>query len=119
MSDVTNFNDVDRKHYKFYYVGNKTIATTKWDGRTVKAVAKCSPNDTYNRELGERIAYLRCKAKISKLKYNDCNKLADFYADLSVEVRRNCMKYIEKSNKHLNDINAINGTIDSLINAVW
>lgn len=41
----------------YYYDNNgKTIAVTKYAHKTIRAVAKCSPEDEYSKEVGENVA---------------------------------------------------------------
>lgn len=53
--------------YQTYTVGErKVIVVSRYAGRVVRGVAKCSPGDTYDLEKGEKLARLRCDAKISE-----------------------------------------------------
>lgn len=56
------------KNYNYKYVvipGKKVIAISTYAGRTVKGVAKCHPNDTFDVEFGKKLAAARCNEKIS------------------------------------------------------
>lgn len=44
--------------------------------------AECSPNDTYNPTIGERLAEARVKIKLYKFMCTLCDKLIDYYAHL-------------------------------------
>lgn len=46
----------------------KVIVLTKYAGRPVRGIAKCSPNDTFNETLGRDLAQLRCDLKVAKLR---------------------------------------------------
>lgn len=52
----------------FNHVVNKekryVLAMAKNDGKMVKSIAKCSPNDTFDAEKGEALADARCEVKI-------------------------------------------------------
>ena len=53
--------------YQTYTVGeSKVIVVSRYAGKVVRGVAKCSPGDTYDKEKGEKLARLRCDAKISE-----------------------------------------------------
>ena len=52
--------------YKFVYYKNMVVAISSFAGKTVKASAKCDPNDTYVKELGELVAKSRCDIKVAK-----------------------------------------------------
>ena len=56
------------KNYNYKYVvipGEKVIAISTYAGRTVKGVAKCHPNDTFDVEFGKKLAAARCNEKIA------------------------------------------------------
>ncbi len=56
--------------YQFYYNEDKNsvVCTTVYKGQTIRAIAKCDPEDTFNLEVGKKIAYLRCKQKFARKK---------------------------------------------------
>lgn len=48
---------------------NRTvIAVCHYAGRNVRAVAKCSPEDTFDIAIGTELAIARCEWKVAKLK---------------------------------------------------
>ena len=51
--------------YKYAQTGNKVIAISTYAGRTVRAVAKADPRDTFSLEDGKKLAAARCNAKIA------------------------------------------------------
>lgn len=56
------------KNYNYKYVVipcEKVIAISTYAGRTVKGVAKCHPNDTFDVEFGKKLAAARCNEKIA------------------------------------------------------
>ena len=52
-------------NYKYIETPNKVIALSTYAGKTVRGVAKCHPNDTFNVEFGRKLAAARCNAKIA------------------------------------------------------
>lgn len=52
-------------NYKYVVTPNKVIAISTYAGRTVKGVAKCHPNDTFDVEYGKALAAARCNVKIA------------------------------------------------------
>lgn len=52
-------------NYKYVVTPNKVIAISTYAGRTVKGVAKCHPNDTFDVEFGKKLAAARCNEKIA------------------------------------------------------
>ena len=98
---------------------NKTVvAVCRYAGRNVRAVAKCSPEDTFNEMTGIKLAITRCEIKAAKLKiknaaakYLEAAKAADeaerrfdkmkqYYMD-SVD---HLDEMIEEHNKLINEI---------------
>ena len=59
-----------KANYKIYTdEKNKTvIAVCHYAGRDVRAVAKCSPEDTFDIEVGTELAIARCEWKVAKIK---------------------------------------------------
>lgn len=52
--------------YKYVYYKNIVTAISSFGGKTVKASAKCDPEDAYSKEYGERLAQARCNTKVAK-----------------------------------------------------
>ena len=55
--------------YEFVVTANKVIALSSFAGRTVRGIAKCHPNDTFDVEYGKRLAAARCNEKIARKRY--------------------------------------------------
>ena len=89
-------------NYKYIVVpGKKVIALSTYAGRTVKGVAKCSPDDVFDEKVGMKLAAARCNRKIAskraaraRQQYNamlkeidevnvHANKVFDFFRDAS------------------------------------
>lgn len=54
------------ERYRFYQSNNKIIAVSTYGGKTVRGVATCHPNDTFDLEKGKKIAAARCGKKIAE-----------------------------------------------------
>lgn len=52
-------------NYKYIETPNKVIALSTYAGKTVRGIAKCHPNDTFDVEFGRKLAAARCNAKIA------------------------------------------------------
>jgi hypothetical protein len=58
--------------YKFYIATKitgepyKVIATSSYAGKTVRGVAKCARDDTFDMEKGKKLAAARCNLKIAE-----------------------------------------------------
>ena len=59
-----------KNNYKIYTdeKNRQVIAVCRYAGRNVRAVATCSPEDTFNVEIGTELAVARCAWKVAKLK---------------------------------------------------
>lgn len=57
-------------NYKIYTdeKNRQIIAVCRYAGQKVRAVAKCAPEDTFDAEIGKKLAIARCKWKVAKLK---------------------------------------------------
>jgi hypothetical protein len=56
-------------NYKYIETPNKVIALSTYAGKTVRGVAKCHPNDTFDVEFGRKLAAARCNEKIARKRY--------------------------------------------------
>jgi len=96
--------------YKFYYSGNKVICVSSFAGRTIRGVAKCSPNDQFNKEIGERLAQARCDQKVAtaRMKYAEktLDKADDAFYKASKEYDFAC-DYYDRAVDELADANAV------------
>jgi len=55
---------------KFYVAKNKVICVIRYAGRNIRGIAKCSPQDKFDEEIGKKLAHLRCEEKLANAKYN-------------------------------------------------
>lgn len=91
-----------KREIKYRFVVNESkgvvVALSSFAGETVRGVARCSPNDTFDVELGKKLAVARCDYKIACKKVDRAVQMADFYKDFYDSVRKkleNVMKYRE------------------------
>jgi hypothetical protein len=60
-------------NYTYSYIidkDNRTVtAISEYAGKPVKGIAKCSPEDVFNEDIGLKLAIARCKAKIADKQY--------------------------------------------------
>lgn len=54
--------------YKMSNGAVKTVAASTYAGKPVYGVAKCSPEDKYDENIGRGLAAARCNAKVAKLR---------------------------------------------------
>lgn len=60
--------------YKYIVNGRTVIALSHYAGRTVRGVAKCSPEDEFDVEFGKKLAAARCDLKIAEKR---CSRAAE------------------------------------------
>lgn len=97
------------RKYKYYTYTNETGAiVTVCEGqfaqRRVKGYAKCDPNDTYDEELGKKIAKLRCDYKIAQKRFaNACSRCDDSYVldCYANDVRHSAEEYYNRAVEEL------------------
>lgn len=89
--------------YNFYsHEASKTIVcTTMYKGQMVRGVAKCSPEDNFDINLGKKLAYLRCKEKFSRKKLARAHKA---YAE-AVEIEARADNNLWKAAEFVDDSN--------------
>lgn len=65
-----------KNYYKTYTdAKNRTvIAVCRYAGHSVKGIAKCAPEDTFDIETGKKLAIARCEWKVAKLKLQNASK---------------------------------------------
>lgn len=86
--------------YKFFTDGvHRIIAVSSYAGRTVKGVARCNPEDTFDMALGKKIAEARCAKKIAEKRY----KRATEKYEEAVRLEHDAMKRFNKMCKYLKD----------------
>jgi hypothetical protein len=87
---------------KVYYYTDKDTgvhvvkATTAYNGKTVSTIAKCDPEDTFDFELGMKIALMRLDRKIARKRAAYLKDYIDFcQKNLAIIEREKCR--IEKA----------------------
>lgn len=104
------------KDYKYTYVhlSDKVIALSTYAGKTVKGVAKCSPDDTFNKETGEKIAAARCNLKVSKRRARHAEK------KLRQAIQRHyeAEQYLMRMTNYYNDSKAAITDAENIVNDI-
>lgn len=81
-------------NYKYIVTNDKVIALSSYAGRTVRGIAKCHPNDTFDVEYGKKLAAARCNEKIAIKRHKAAEKkyykLAAQLRELNTEFLRTC-----------------------------
>lgn len=90
-------------NYKYIETPNKVIALSTYAGKTVRGIAKCHPNDTFDVEFGRKLAAARCNAKIAaKREANAVRKYWDIH-NKYIEIKRaleKCSDYYTDASLH-------------------
>ena len=109
-----------KNNYKIYVdEKNKTvIAVCRYAGRNIRAIAKCSPEDTFDIDFGTKLAKARCEVKVAKMKIKNASaaylkasvaadeaqrkydKMKQYYMD-SVDQFDNAMAEVDKIIKEI------------------
>lgn len=55
----------------------KVVAITRHRGKTVRAVATCQPEDTFDEAFGKRVAKLKLELKLTGLRYKSASQEYD------------------------------------------
>lgn len=55
--------------YTVYEANNKIIVVSSFAGRPVRGVAKCSPEDKFDRATGIKLAQARCDMKVAEKRF--------------------------------------------------
>ncbi len=56
--------------YRYFTNGNKVIAVSTYAGKTVRGVAICDKEDTFDFEKGKQLAAARCAVKVAEKRLN-------------------------------------------------
>ena len=85
--------------YKFFTGKNKVIAVSTYEGKPVRGIAKCSPEDAFDMNKGKELAAARCNERVAEKRMrravkeyekakkifaeaeNRVNKMNDYYRD--------------------------------------
>ena len=82
------------------YLGVETIAKSTYAGKEVFGKAICRADDSYNEEVGMRLAAARCAAKIARKRLKRADKMSLEATQKSIEAKRhldNMNHYYEDS----------------------
>lgn len=86
-------------NYKYIETPNKVIALSTYAGKTVRGVAKCHPNDTFDIEFGRKLAAARCNAKIAAKRHNNARKkyweMVHKLHEVDAEFRKACKYFTD------------------------
>ena len=55
-------------NYNYYVIGNKVVCTTRFGDKKFRATATCMPGDTFDEEVGKKLAKYRVDFKVALFK---------------------------------------------------
>ena len=101
--------------YRFYTTGNKVIAVSTYAGKTVRGVARCAPEDTFDMEKGKQIAAARCAVRIAEKRFSR----AERKETEAWNALKQAESYMNKMSEYVNDADdalyAANCVLDNLL----
>ena len=98
--------------YKFIEAGNKVICISTFAKKPIKGIAKCAPSDTFDIEVGKKLAQLRCDEKVADhrasraaQKYIEAAQIMfdaiEYYHDMKAYFLESEMRYEEAINNRI------------------
>ena len=87
--------------YKYVVTPTKIIAISTYAGQTVRGVAKCHPNDTFDEEFGKTLAAARCDVKVAQRRLRNAQKREE-------EAYEKCLaaeKQLDRMSEYVDDAN--------------
>ena len=86
--------------YTYNISDKKVYCMTYYAGKTIKGIAKCDPEDTFNEQSGKDLSKARCDVKLTKKKLDRCNKrvlLAAAELEAAQKRYNNALKYQDEA----------------------
>ena len=108
------------KKYKFYqfYVDEKNrqvIAVTHYAGRTIRATAKCHPDDIFDLEMGKKVAVAKAEIKVAKAKKRSA---VVSYLDAAVIADAAHAHFNDMKQYYMDAIDQLDDAVEALANLV-
>lgn len=85
--------------YTYYYAGRKVICVSEYNGKKYRGIASCMPEDTFDVEVGEKLAKMRCDLKIARARFRDAETIEGWYKKIFEDVKEDYAKKINASYK--------------------
>ena len=76
-----------------------TVALTKYRGKVVKGVAKCCDDDTFDIEVGKKLAALRCNEKVCRKRKQILHKYLGETVQVALKMSQELQKLTETFNE--------------------
>ena len=85
--------------YRFIKTDNKIICLSTYAKKPVRGVAKCSPTDEFDFEIGAKLAKLRCDVKVCEKRLNN----ARYRYSEAVDILNKAMEHYDNMWEYLMD----------------
>lgn len=105
--------------YTFYHIDNKIIALSTYAGKTVKGIAKCSPEDEFNVETGKSLAAARCNAKVAVKRVKNAQKEWSKAVQEHFKAERRMRKMAQYYTDAVQRSKEAQATVDSIIRILY
>ena len=105
--------------YTFYHIDNKIIAVSTYAGKTVKGIAKCSPEDDFNVETGKSLAAARCNAKVAVKRVKNAQKEWNKAVQEHFKAERHMRKMAQYYTDAVKRSKEAQATVDSIIRILY
>lgn len=95
--------------YKYIFTpSNQVICISRYAKKQVKGVAKCSPEDSYDAEVGIKLAKLRCDLKVAEMRYKNASDtlaaITDYLNNVVLPAYENAKAHLEDADVELSDL---------------
>ena len=105
------------KRYRVYQNKNQVIVITHYRGKSIKGVAKCSPEDEFDLERGIKIAKCRCDLKLMNKKQDDDAKQYVELQGIRNEINDKLETIYDRFTTRVDGMDNINGLLHELTRA--
>lgn len=97
-----------------YSIGkNKVVCISRYNGKSVKGVAKCDSDfDTFDENVGMKLAKLRCELKVAE---KHCKQTEQNYKEAKEMLFKAEKEHAFKEQKHARAVQARNNVLEELI----
>lgn len=85
--------------YRFIKTDNKIICLSTYAKKPVRGIAKCSPTDDFDFEIGAKLAKLRCDTKVCEKRLNN----ARYRYKEAVDILNSALQYYDDMWKYYLD----------------
>ena len=101
---------------KFYQYKNENggitiAAVSRYGGKVVKGLAKCSPDDEFDEEKGKALAQARCELKIAEKRNKKASKQ---YLEAVVTLEQATKKFADMKQYYMDTIDQIDAAIERI-----